>query len=529
MKNERQNRFVIRALIYQKSPAKTTACFYKFLWLSSKSLTLKGSDLVLKKMSQLEKRLNSILLLSLLLLAATFCVFPLQSDDLFMYLAMAKKYFELGHFPTTDIFLVNPLPWHMEHQWLSYFFFYGLYQLGGYLLISWTKLLLLVATMALPFFLLRKDVLSRMVGGVALILTCFAANYRFFERSELFSNLFTVAVVVICVLELQKPSRLKWFLPSLFALWVNLHPGFPLGLVIIGLAIVTCLLEKSWGQARTLSLCLLLCVLACLINPLGWQGLTYPFEFSMDYAPFLKKYYFEWFSPLSSIFISSVHFPFLLALESFTFVMLLKSSLLQNQRIWFQWLVFIVVSYFLMSGIRFAPLGCFVLMTLCLSVPLPSAIPRPKKALVLAMILLCLGLATKNFVLGYDSISGHRDVRFGVDGRVVPRAAVDWMKTHQMTGPIYNSHMFGAYLAWAWDGKYIYDGSITDPSYFLNEYADFARSEESFDRQAMKYQIQGILLDRFADSQPILNILAHHADWKLVYSDEGSLIFTRQH
>ncbi len=40
-----------------------------------------------------------------------------------------------------------------------------------------------------------------------------------------------------------------------------------------------------------------------------------------------------------------------------------------------------------------------------------------------------------------------------------------------------------------------------------------------------KYGIKGILLDRFVDANPIVNILNRHPGWKLTYMDEGSLIF----
>jgi hypothetical protein len=477
-----------------------------------------------------QRLLRPFLLGSLLLLAVSFCLFPLQSDDLFMYLALAKKYFELGSFPKTDIFLIHPQPWHMMHQWLSYFFFYGLFQAGGYRLISLTKVFLFLLTMLIPFFLWRrKGLLATATGGLALLLSCLAANFRFFERSEIFTDLFIVLVAVICLQEIKKPSRWLWSLPLIFLFWVNLHPGFPLGWALMAAAILCLLWQKSWRQARALSLCLLICVLVCLVNPLGLKGLLYPFDFSLSYAPFLKHYYFEWFSPLNEVLRQSPHLPFLLLLEFLTFFALLAASLLQAQsppRL--QWLIFLLSSYLLFTGVRFAPLGCFLLTTICLSLELPAPKASVQQLIAAAVAALCLIVSGKNVIFGYDTISGPRTVGLGVDERVVPVQAVEWMKTHGLSGPLYNSHMFGAYLAWAWDGKYVYDGSLTDPEYFLNEYVPFTRSREDFDRQTAKYHIQACLLDRFADAAPALHILLNHPGWRLVYKDEGSLIFARQ-
>lgn len=475
------------------------------------------------------RTLVGISILGLVLLAASFCLFPLQSDDLFMYLAMAKKYFELGHFPTTDLFLVKELPWHMEHQWLSYFFFYGLYQTGGYLLISICKTLLLLSIMALPFLLLQKSVARFFIGGVSVILTCFAANFRFFERSEIFTNLFLVLVILICLQELRKPSRLKWMLPSIFALWVNLHPGFPLGWAILGTAVLVSWIQVSRREAAKLAACTVLCVLVCWLNPLGTEGVLYPLQFSQTYAPFLRQYYFEWYSPFHPLLRSSPHLPYLLALELFTLVLLILNH--RNKitpRPWFQWLVFLIMSELMLTGIRFTPAFCFVMIVLNISL-VPAEKIWPRSAWwVAGLATLCFGIAAKNLIWGYETISGPRQVGFGIDERVVPERAVQWMTEHHLHGPIYNSHMFGAYLAWAWDGKYIYDGSVTNPEYFLNEYLPFARSQADFDRLVNKYQIQDFLLDRFADSKPILDILTHHPGWKLVFIDDGSLIFARQ-
>jgi len=468
-------------------------------------------------------------IIGLILFAISFCLFPLQSDDLFMYLAMAKKYFELGHFPTTDIFLVKELPWHMEHQWLSYFFFYGLYQAGGYLLISFGKVILLLIIMALPFLMLQKSTARFLTGGVAVILTCLAANFRFFERSEIFTNLFLVLVILICLKELRAPSRLKWILPSIFALWVNLHPGFPLGWIILGAAVLTSWVQLSRRDTLKLAICTVLCVLVCWLNPLGTDGVLYPLQFSQTYAAFLRQYYFEWYSPFHPLLRSSPHLPFLLMLEVFTFGLLIFNHRSKpSHKPWFQWIVFVVMSDLALTGIRFTPTFCFVMIALSLSLIPPEKI-LPRKSWALAVLaFLCFGIALKNVVWGYETISGPRQVGVGIDKRVVPFDAVEWMKAHHLQGPLYNSHMFGAYLAWAWDGKYMYDGSITNPEYFLNEYLPFSRSPADFDRLVAKYQIQNFLLDRFADSKSMLDILTHHPGWKLVFIDEGSLIFSRQ-
>ena len=85
-------------------------------------------------------------------------LFPVQSDDIFMYLAIARRFFETGAFPKTDPFLFS-LPdfhWQIWIEWLSYFFWYGGYKLAGFTGLILQKTAVLVATASLPLWLAHK-------------------------------------------------------------------------------------------------------------------------------------------------------------------------------------------------------------------------------------------------------------------------------------------------------------------------------------------------------------------------------------
>ena len=66
-------------------------------------------------------------------------------------------------------------------------------------------------------------------------------------------------------------------LPALMALWVNLHGGFVIGFLLIGLFGGDALLKQDWAIVRTYVLVGLGCFAAVFINPLGWhiyEGVT---------------------------------------------------------------------------------------------------------------------------------------------------------------------------------------------------------------------------------------------------------------
>jgi hypothetical protein len=60
-------------------------------------------------------------------------------------------------------------------------------------------------------------------------------------------------------------------LPLLMLLWVNLHGGFVLGFMILGVFGCGALLRRDRDGARVIALTGLGCLAATLVNPLGWQ------------------------------------------------------------------------------------------------------------------------------------------------------------------------------------------------------------------------------------------------------------------
>src|SRR3989344_5809445 len=221
-----------------------------------------------------EKVFKSLVWVSIALFVVTMSCFAIQSEDLFMYLAIAREYFKTGAFPVHDPFLysIPNYAWTIFHQWLGYLSFYVLYELGGYSLIILTKTAFITAALCLPVFRARKSAEATFVWGLSVILGVLAMSFRMMERTSLFSDFFIVIVLNILMSEQKAPSRWKYLLPVLFALWVNLHPGFPIGWFLCGLFLLANIKKwqsleyKKWVGVTLAS------VLACFLNPKGLDG-----------------------------------------------------------------------------------------------------------------------------------------------------------------------------------------------------------------------------------------------------------------
>lgn len=101
------------------------------------------------------------------------------------------------------------------------------------------------------------------------------------------------ATMLFCVIFYAKClKRTRWFLlPAMMVLWVNLHGGFMLGFLILGVFGAAALLKRDWTGVKIYGLAGVGCLAAILINPYGWHiydGVT------ATLGHFVQAYITEW-------------------------------------------------------------------------------------------------------------------------------------------------------------------------------------------------------------------------------------------
>ncbi|WP_413288851.1 hypothetical protein [Bdellovibrio sp. HCB337] len=472
---------------------------------------------------------KSLVWLGVALFVVSMTCFAIQSEDLFMYLAIAREYFKTGSFPVVDpfVFSIPNFQWTILHQWLGYLSFYGLYELGGYTLIIITKTIFITAFLCFPLLRARKSSEATWVWGLSVLIAIFAMSFRLMERTSLFSDFFVVIVLNILMAEHAKPSRWKYALPFLFLLWVNLHPGFPMGWFLCGLFLMLNITKWRDIEYRKLAILTVMSILVCFINPKGLDGFLYPFAFMSNEGAVFRKFYYEWMPTLHPLYRWHTQTYFIYALILTNLALLWRA---RKSKPVFELIASAFFIFYGLYAIRFVPSFCFALVTLNTSLALKAVYPAWVKKLNAGLAVLAIGLALKNMFIGYSTISGPREFGLGIDHHVVPEKAAELLNQSGLKENVYNSHLFGSYLSWAWEGKrkVIYHGFITDTQFFLNEYQAFAVSQAQFDTQVAKYGIGAFLLDRFQGNESLLTILVNHPRWQIVYKDEGSLIFVKK-
>src|SRR5215212_10096506 len=189
-----------------------------------------------------------------------FAARPLSDGDFWWHLKTGEYTINTHSIPRTDFFsFTNYGRVWIAHEWLSEAIFYGIYSRFGF-----NALIVLFALLtAVTFWITFKRTESHpVIGGFAVFLGIWTVLPGIGVRPRVFTLLLSSVYLALLARYVRRgePRHLWWLVP-LMALWVNLHGGFLIGLVLIGLTIVCVPLDawtrgerfnSTWPQLRTL-------------------------------------------------------------------------------------------------------------------------------------------------------------------------------------------------------------------------------------------------------------------------------------
>ncbi len=179
--------------------------------------------------------------------------------------------------PTRDLFSFSRPgePW-FAWEWLTDVVYAVLFQIAGLKAIVLTAGVLIAtfATVVLRYTIWRGA--NALVAACTTMLAVGASSMHFLARP----HLFTLLLLPVCLWLLERDRRQNtpwvWALIPVTALWTNLHGGFVIFLVCIGLLVAAYAVEglfgaTRWPQVRRYSGLLAGCSLASVLNPFGIQ------------------------------------------------------------------------------------------------------------------------------------------------------------------------------------------------------------------------------------------------------------------
>lgn len=472
------------------------------------------------------------------MLITTLCVSPffasldiqqggpvMRDPDIWWHLRNAETLLSTHHFIRFDAysFTTRGLPW-MNPEWLSEIPYYlGFRLLGerGLFLVMLGAVELVIAGILLLCYRRSSDVKAAFLATWVAVL--FAA-INIGLRTILFGWL--CFIIEMLLLESFRRGRDHlWLLVPLFALWINLHGSWLIGVVFLFLFIVSGWVQFVWGsiqaarwtqqQKRKLLSVALACIAALLINPYGWRLVAYPFQLSFQHQ-LMVDFVEEWASVDFQTFYGKIVFAVVAAMFVFT---------LARRRPWpLHELLFSLVAFY--SGLthkRFLFLAGIVFCPI-LAVELKDAVfapydPKRDKPIIAAAIMVgFLGFA----ILHVPSSASLR----AAETPYFPVHALPTLEATCANQRVFNRFEWGGYLIWNARNIPVFFDSRED---IFEHYGVFADGVE-----AMHIHNSLGILDRYRIGCVLLNsndsltyLLRNTPGWHLQFEDPIATLLVR--
>jgi hypothetical protein len=463
----------------------------------------------------------------------------IADPDLFCHLYSGKEIIEKGevHSMDTHSFSVHGSPW-VDYEWMARAVFYLLYKQFGSAGIVCLRLLL----SALLIFTITMNA-KRLSGSSTLsifsVMLGAAAFYRYFLfRPQLFT--FLLLSFLMFSLYQYGSNRKKiilYFFPLLFLLWSNIHGGFPLGLCILGLFILSFFIEK-WLPAKAnfekfhlsframffLVLVSIISLLVTLINPYGidlWKGIL---------GTVLGT-----FTPELSEWKPAFAFPFFRLFWFYFFVLIYALAFFfSKQRRLFDLFLLLFLVYLSLTKVRFVPLMA-ILLTPSLSYYLKKAgdwtSSRWEKAPLLKLFqqlpsfyLLFLIVSIPIFVKLYQGDIYLNGYIYKAEA-FQTIAPVKLLKDNDFQGHIMNEYDWGGYIHWELPESKIFVDGRSDTVYpheVINRWASFVNGEKGWEHFLETTEADAILIRTQHLVNDQLDDLKH---WQLIYFDNIAALY----
>jgi hypothetical protein len=468
-----------------------------------------------------------VMLASLLAMLAVLTVRPRFDDpDMWWHLKTGEVIWNTHTIPTTDLFSYTTNHHaSIPHEWLSQTLIYGAYRWGGYsglmLWLCFFTAALLIAGYALCS-LYSGNAKVALIGALTIWLF---GTIGFAIRPHMIGYL--LLIVELLLLHLGQTRDRRWFfaLPPLFAIWVNSHGSFFLGLVLAGIFLFSSwfdfqsglLVATRWDRRsrRTLTLALVLSVAALFLNPVGAKLILYPLNTMLDPAMGFNAVV-EW-QPLQ--FGDTRSFAFLAVLVCiFLLVIVRRTELLWHEVLLLAvaaWLAASHVRMLFVFGILAAPVLSRQLSTTWDRYNAERDHPLPNVVFIAASLLIMF-LAFPNRQNLAKQVEENSPVK-----------AVEFIKTNHLSGPMLNEWVYGGYLIWAApehpvfiDGR----GDVFEWTGVVDQYGKWALLQTDPNTLLNKYEIKFCLIAR---KSPLATVLPLLPNWKIIYSDDLSVIVAR--
>jgi len=469
----------------------------------------------------------------------TMTVREISDPDFWWHLRAGQYMVENATIPHTDpfTFTAQGKEW-VTHEWLSEVFIYASYRVGGFA--SLTILFSAIITFAFALTYARSQG-KPYLAGFALLLGALATAPTWGVRPQMLTLLLMSAFLFL--LDRYVATRENKFLiplPFSMLVWVNLHSGYAIGLVVIGAYWFAAFVEGiaflvrkrtandsfnteptlSPRNTRALLVILIISTLAVVINPNGARMFIYPFETLTSAA--MQRYIQEWFSP---DFHQTEWLPF-----AFLLISLIATALIARARVPLaHTLLLFALGFLALRSARNIPLFALVAIPV-LSAQLAAWIPlrasnKPTPRAMQIINTVIVVIFTLAVLVRIDSVLANQA---NVERAKFPTAAVEWIQQNRPAPNLYNSYGWGGYLIWKLYPEYkVYIDGRADVhgDAFIENFLSIYRGSAGWENKLAEKNVRLVLIE---PDTPLANALARDSQWTQVFADSQSVVYQKK-
>lgn len=474
-----------------------------------------------------------------------------DDPDFYWHLKTGEYIVAHGVLPQADIFsYTNPgKPW-VLHEWLFQVLIYFVHARGGDLGVKVFVALMLTACFGLCYAICKKILAGDKAKALIVALWFCSIITSVSPRPHLFTFLFfsLFFYLLLSFKYFGETSRL-WVIPLVMALWVNLHGGFFIGLVLVWLFIsgewVTYYLAGKSALVRRRSLMQLtltgvLALLATLANPEFIRHWLYPFQvIGMEASKGMIE---EWRSP---DFHQPIFAYWLVVVSSF-FAAMIYSPRKPDATELIVPLVFVAGAFMARRNIPLAALAMAPFFAICMRAGLTNSLknflarfrrtPSGDASTIRAKASQPLGkyeymmnwalvlLTLLSLILIYPE---RQKIMAASLNKIIPIKAADFIVREGITGRIFNTYHYGGYLIYRlYPQQLVFIDGRADMygDAFINEalaiYGGSSQWKSYFDRYGIDYVI-------CESESPLRQLLLTEGKFRLVFDDNMHSVLLR--
>jgi hypothetical protein len=445
--------------------------------------------------------------------------------DLWWHLQTGQDIVSSRTIPQTDIYSFTKAgsEW-VTHEWLSEVSIYATFRTAG-----WAGLLIVFSTLiTIAFYLTyRRCVGKPYIAALAILLAVASSSPLLGVRPQMITFLFaSIFIALLTQYSIDGRKRRLYWLAPMMLLWVNFHAGYALGLGLIVLYLIVLALDRKWNLIPRLGLMLAASIAVVPLNPNGLRMFSYPLETLR--SPSMAAFIQEWASP---DFHQAMFLPFAL------FLLLLLAALAlspRRARLSETFLVF-VTSFAALRSARHIPIFALIVTPifaqqvweLVRARGWEARLISPQSSTSGTAVAFALLLLLAPAVLDVALVSHFVANQAAYEAKNYPRAAVNFIDSAKVPGPIYNRYGWGGYLIRRLHGQYsVYIDGRADVygDKFMYEAFNTYDGGTGWFEPLDRLSIRTVLI---SPDVPLASLLRNDEHWQKVYEDNQAVIFTR--